>query len=181
MTCIVAWTEKGKICIGGDSAGVAGYSMYIRADEKVFKNGEIIFGFTSSFRMGQLLRFSLTLPPKKENQGDYNYMCSDFINAVRLCLKTGGYAKVKEGEESGGMFIVGFRGNIYTIESDFQVGRQIKPYNACGCGESFALATCWTLDKMNAKMSLKNKVKIALESAFEFSAGVRPPYHFIEI
>ena len=71
MTCIVAWLEDEKICIGGDSAGVAVYNMQIRADEKVFKNGEMVFGFTSSFRMGQLLRFSLILPPKKENQDDY--------------------------------------------------------------------------------------------------------------
>ena len=181
MTCIVGWVENDKICIGGDSAGVAGYDMQIRADEKVFKNGEMIFGFTSSFRMGQLLRFSLTLPKKKEEQDDYDYMCTDFINAVRTCLKSGGYAKVKEGEESGGCFIVGFRNNLYNIEDDFQVGRTTKPYHAVGCGESFALGTCLAIEKTNIKLSLKNKVKLALESAYEFSAGVRPPYHFVEI
>ncbi len=181
MTCIVAWAEKGKICIGGDSAGVAGYNMQIRADEKVFKNGEMIFGFTSSFRMGQLLRFSLLLPLKKEKQDNYNYMCTDFINAVRKCLKDGGYASKKEEVESGGCFLVGFRNNIYSIESDFQVGKTTKPYHTVGCGESFALGTCWTLNKMNSKLSLKDKVRTALEVAYEFSAGVRPPYHFVEI
>ena len=180
MTCIVAWLEDEKICIGGDSAGVAGYNMQIRADEKVFKNGEMVFGFTSSFRMGQLLRFSLTLPVKKENQDDYNYMCTDFIDAVRTCLKKGGYAKLKEGEETGGCFIVGFRGNLYNIEDDFQVGKTTLPYHAVGCGESFSLGACHILATIPS-LSLKTKVERALDVAFHFSAGVRPPYHIIEI
>ena len=37
MTCIAAIAEKGKVYIGGDSAGVAGLDLTIRADEKVFK------------------------------------------------------------------------------------------------------------------------------------------------
>jgi len=179
MTCIVAWAEEDKICIGGDSAGVAGYRMQIRADEKIFKNGEMVFGFTSSFRMGQLLRFSLNLPSKKEKQDDYDYMCTDFINAVRDCLKKGGYATIKDGEDRGGCFIVGFRNNLYNIESDFQVGKTIKPYHAIGCGESFALGACQIMTKTS--LPLKIKVQKALEIAYDFSAGVRPPYHFIEI
>ena len=49
--------------IGGDRAGVAGLSLTVRADEKVFQNGEFLMGFTTSFRMGQLLRYSLKPPP----------------------------------------------------------------------------------------------------------------------
>jgi hypothetical protein len=38
MTCIVGLVDKGDVYIGGDSAGVAGLSLSIRADEKVFGN-----------------------------------------------------------------------------------------------------------------------------------------------
>lgn len=51
MTAIVGLVEKGNVYIGGDSAGVAGLSISIRGDEKVFKVGPFIMGFTSSFRM----------------------------------------------------------------------------------------------------------------------------------
>lgn len=175
MTCIVGWADdEGNICIGGDSAGVAGLNLTTRADEKVFKNGEMLFGFTSSFRMGQLLRFSLSIPSRTEKQDDYDFMCTDFINAVRKCLKDGGYAKVNNGVEEGGSFIVGYRGTLYSVDSDFQVGKPMDPFDAVGCGESFAKGASWTL--LHSEMPIKTKVERALEAAHRFSAGVRPPY-----
>ena len=45
MTCIIGLVENSKVYIGGDSAGVAGYGLSVRADEKVFKKGDFIFGF----------------------------------------------------------------------------------------------------------------------------------------
>jgi ATP-dependent protease HslVU (ClpYQ) peptidase subunit len=175
MTCIVGWTDgKGNICIGGDSAGVAGLNMAIRADEKVFRNGEMLFGFTSSFRMGQLLRFSLEIPSRTEKQDSYDYMCTDFIDAVRKCLKDGGYAKVDNGVDEGGCFIVGYRGQLYVIESDFQVGKPVEPFDAVGCGESFAKGVSWALK--SSEIPIKAKVEKSLEAAHRFSAGVRPPY-----
>ena len=42
MTCIVGLVEKGNVYIGGDSAGVGGYSLTVRADRKVFRNGDFV-------------------------------------------------------------------------------------------------------------------------------------------
>lgn len=176
MTCIVGWVDKkGNVCIGGDSAGVAGLNLTIRGDEKVFRNGEMVFGFTSSFRMGQLLRFSLKIPSRTEKQDDYDYMCTDFINAVRKCLKDGGYAEVNKGVDQGGHFLVGYRGSLYSIESDFQVGKPMDVFDAVGCGASYAKGVCWSMLR-DDKKTIEQKVKLALEAAHHFSAGVRPPY-----
>jgi len=41
-TCVVGLEQDGIIWMGADSAGVAGYQLHIRADEKVFKNKEYI-------------------------------------------------------------------------------------------------------------------------------------------
>lgn len=180
MTCIVGWVDKkGNICIGGDSAGVAGLDLTIRADEKVFRNGEMLFGFTSSFRMGQLLRFSLTIPPRIEGRDDYDYMCTDFIDAVRKCLKDGGYAKIDNSVEKGGHFIVGYRRHLYQVESDFQVGKPMDPFCAVGCGESFANGVSWALQ--GSDLSIREKVTKSLEAAHHFSAGVRPPYVILDL
>lgn len=97
MTCIVGLVDKGKVYIGGDSAGVNSFwDLTIRADSKVFINGPFIMGFTSSFRMGQLLRYKLKTPSRFKNDGTqkeiYEYMVTDFVDAVRQCLKDGGYA-----------------------------------------------------------------------------------------
>ena len=64
MTCIVGLVHEGTVFIGGDSAGVAGLSLVVRADEKVFRNGDFLMDFTTSFRMGQLLRYNPDSPPK---------------------------------------------------------------------------------------------------------------------
>ena len=47
MTCIVGLVHEGVVYIGGDSAGVGGMSLTVRADEKVFRNGEFLMALGS--------------------------------------------------------------------------------------------------------------------------------------
>ena len=177
MTCIIGLMNEGKVYIGGDSAGVAGYSLTVHADEKVFINGDFIMGFTSSFRMGQLLRYSLK-PPKYHPDIDLSeYMVTEFINSVRECLKAGGFAKKDKEEESAGTFLVGFQGKLFKIESDYQIGIPTQMYDACGCGQDIALGA------MYASSTLKpiERITQALEAAEQFNAGVRHPFIVKEI
>jgi len=181
MTCIVGLEhDNGMVSIGGDSAGVNGLlDVRIRTDEKVFINGPMIFGFTSSFRMGQLLRYSLTIPEQLPSQvDDYKFMCTTFIDAVRTCLKSGGYASVKNGEETGGFFLVGYRGKLYRVESDFQVGKSLMTFDACGCGENYALGA---LAGGETTLTTKERIERALEIAAKFSAGVSAPFFVLTI
>ena len=71
---------------------MAGLSLVVRADEKVFRNGDFLMGFTTSFRMGQLLRYKLNPPRRHPDDRVAKYMVVDFIDAVRECLKAGGWA-----------------------------------------------------------------------------------------
>ena len=82
MTCIVGLLHDNSVYIGGDSAGVADYSLTVRADEKVFVNDGFIMGFTKSFRMGQLLRYCFKPPPYHPDSDLDEYMVKDFVNAV---------------------------------------------------------------------------------------------------
>lgn len=173
MTAIVGLEHGGKVYIGADSAGTNGWlQQTIRADEKVFVTGEFVMGFCGSFRMGQLLRYKLNVPervPSKDD--DYAFMCTSFIDAVRQCLKDGGYAKEVHGVESGGTFLVGYNGTLYKVESDFQVGRSTVSYVAAGCGDDLALGAM-------AASALKDptkRIEQALEIASRFSAGVGGP------
>ena len=52
MTCIVGLKKDYKIYIGGDTLGSNLYSKTVRMDDKVFIKDDMIFGFTSSYRMG---------------------------------------------------------------------------------------------------------------------------------
>jgi hypothetical protein len=59
VTVIAGIVEQGRVILGGDSAGVAGYELTVRSDVKVFTSGAYVFGFAGSFRAGQLLHWSL--------------------------------------------------------------------------------------------------------------------------
>lgn len=174
MTCIVGVADGENVWIGGDSAGVAGFAVTVRADTKVFVNGPMVFGFTSSFRMGQLLRHSLSIPKHYEDETD-KWLCTTFINAVRQCLKDGGYATTKDGAERGGIFLFGYKGRLYEVDSDFQVGEPVAQYAAVGCGDEYAHGNLFS-----STGKPEQRITQALEAAAHFSCGVSGPFHIVE-
>lgn len=184
MTCIVGYLSDNRIYMGGDSAGVAGLNIRERSDEKVFIKGDMIFGFTSSFRMGQLIRYNFTIPKHRpEEKSDYEYMCTDFIDSIIHCFKNNGYASINSNEVQGGVFLVGYRNNLYKIESDFQVGKLSDPYDACGCGESYAMGAIKVYHeyKNQLKFSPETIIEETLKTVVKFSAGVRDPFTILSI
>jgi len=176
MTCIAGMVDKNsnRVVIGGDSASSGGSNIFIRKDAKVFVNGEFLIGCTSSFRMIQLLRFSLK-PPEINSKDIYEYMCTDFINAVRTCFKEGGYLqKYTDGDEKGGFFLVAYKDRLFKIEADFQVGENLNGIDAVGCGADFALGAMHSLTDQN--ITAEDKVLKALEAAEFLAIGVRRPF-----
>lgn len=174
-TCIVGLESGGAVYIGGDSAGVdERLGRAVRVDEKVFIKDNMIFGFTTSFRMGQILRYSFLPPKQAVGQGDYNYLAGPWIDGLIACLKDKGYAKVNNNEVSGGVFLFGMHGKLYQIGSDFQVGRRVEPFDSCGCASQYALGAMALL--MDRHIGPEEKIRQALEVAEHFSAGVRGPF-----
>lgn len=178
MTCIVGIVENDVVYMGADSAGSDGNIKFQRKDSKLFKNGDFLIGFTSSYRMGQLLRFKFKPPEFRPDEKDiYEYMVSDFVDAVRKCLKNGGFAEKDNGVERGGTFLVGFKGRLFRIEGDYQVGENFYNYNACGCGEDCAFGSLYSTENMEPQ----KRLEIALNAAQEFSTGVASPFIFDKI
>ncbi len=136
MTAIAGVVHNNRVWIGGDSAGVdvSNLAMIDRVDTKVFVNDGFVFGFTSSFRMGQLLHHKFTPPHYHVDEDLDKFMVTSFIDGVRDCLKAGGYSKKENEEESAGTFMVGYRGRLFLINDDYQVGESRDGYDACGCG-----------------------------------------------
>lgn len=175
MTCIVAIPDgNGGVIVGGDSAGVAGRDLVVRSDAKVFINGPFAMGFTSSFRMGQLLRYNFSPPDHPSRTGDVQFMTTVFVDAVRSCLAKGGWKKKEHEREEGGTFLVGYRGKVYEVEGDFQVAIPAAGYAACGCGAQAALGSLHATEQV--ELSPDERVMWALDAAEELSAGVRRPF-----
>lgn len=184
MTCIVGLIEDDKVYIGGDSAGVSGLSSIVgRKDTKVFKNGEFLIGYTTSFRMGQLLRFSFTPPPMKEGQDLYEYMCTSFINEVVKVLEDNKFAIIENNQIDGGTFLIGVRGRLFAVHDDFQVEEMIDPFNACGCGVYYAFGCMEALQSIDVDgtLSAESKIELALKTAEKYSPGVAGPFNILSI
>lgn len=173
MTCVVGFVEGGTVWIGADSAGVGGYSLTVRADLKVFRNGPMLFGFTSSFRMGQLLRWSLEVPDHDPRVPVEKYMATTFVDAVRSCLKDKGFARKSSEEEIGGTFLVAYKGRLFCIQNDYQVAETVDGFDAVGCGEDIAKGALFA----PTGLSGRERALMALTAAERHSAGVRAPFH----
>ena len=110
-------------------------------------------------------------------RADMRYMATDFIEAIRGTLKTGGYTVVKDNQESGGTFLVGHAGRIFRIEDDFQVGEARIGFDAVGCGFAYALGSLW---ESRGKRP-RDRVRRALEAAERFSGAVQRPFTILRL
>jgi hypothetical protein len=173
LTVIAGVVHNGRVHIAGDSAGVAGYSLTVRADAKVWASGLYAFGFTSSFRMGQLLRYSFQPPAPAE--GDlHRFMVTTFTDALRTCLKDGGWARKDAEQEQGGDFLVGIGGRLFRVSNDYQVGESRDGYDAVGCGDELALGALHSASSLGLKP--RRRLAHALAAADHHSAGVVGPF-----
>lgn len=178
MTCVVAFKHEGDVWMGADSAGVdTNLGLVTRKDPKIYRVGEFLLGFTSSFRMGQLLGHALNVSKRHPSISVELYMATTFIDAVRHTLKAGGYARIDNGEESGGTFLVAYEGRIFNVSSDFQVGESVHDYDAVGCGAAVALGALHAMS-YDQNVAPHRMIFRALAAAECFSAGVRAPYLF---
>jgi hypothetical protein len=172
LTAIAGFVDNGKVWIGGDSAGVAGWSMDIRSDSKVFRNGDFLLGFTSSFRMGQLLRYSFRPPDRDPKRDVFEYLVTDFVASLRSCLKEGGFATKDKEAEAGGTFLLGYYGRLFQVEDDYQIAEPAAGYGAVGCGHEVAKGALFATKAMKPE----ERMKIVLGAAELHSAGVRGPF-----
>jgi len=174
MTAIAGITDGMTVWLGGDSAGVSGTSLSVRADPKVFVSGPYVVGFTTSFRMGQLLRYAFA-PPSPEPGADlHEHMCTAFIGALRACLKAGGWASRKDDQESGGNFLAGTGGRLFEVFSDYSVAERVGFYAATGCGEDVVMGALHATEGLGMDPELR--LRTALAAAAYHSTGVCAPF-----
>lgn len=174
MTCIIGLEHNSKVYIGGDSAAINNVAIYETNIRKVFQAGPFLFGWTQSFRMGQILQYHLRVEKQTTEQDDMQYMVVTFIEAVHDCLKE--YRFDKDKEDDGPVFLVGYNGHLYTIYQDYQVQHFARGINAVGSGTEFALGAMSAYKDMPPV----KRIKRALNIAGQWSESVCGPYYVKE-
>ena len=178
MTCIIGLAEDGKVWMGGDSACASGWQVRKTNLSKVFRVQDFLIGYTSSFRMGQILEHHLSVPAQN-GRSDVKYLVTEFIPRVRDCLKEYWFDNVKDEYDKGGTFLLGYRRHLYRVDSDFQVNEYVDNYDACGCGELYALAAMKAMETL--VVSPEERIIRALSIAAHFSGGVCRPFHVLSV
>lgn len=178
MTCVIGLVYNNKVWMGADSASINATSLEsdICLFPKIFKVKNFLIGYTTSWRMGQLLAHSLKLPPIN-NKDILKYMTTSFISAAIKCFEGGKWLGKENNQVSGGTFLVGINGRLFRIQDDFAVLESTYGFDAVGCGEQFAKGA------MHASkiQDPSKKITAALEAAEAFSAGVQRPFHIKKI
>ena len=176
MTCIVGLVDGGRVWMGGDSASMGADSLEIRRDPKVCTRGEYAVGCTDSWRMAQLLRYAPGMP---NPTGDlHRFMVMEFVDWMRTVYREAGWlAKETNGEERGGLFLVGVRGHLFTVEADHQVGEPYDRYSAVGTGGPVALGALYA----TAGQEPRERLRTALRAAERMRVGVRGPFRIVSV
>ncbi len=177
MTCIAAIELPNRIVMAYDSASSGSGTIHRTRLAKVFKIDDMIFGYTYSFRVGQVIQYSFKPPKRLSTMSDLEYLSTGFIDEMRKVLKEKGIRKEKDEVESGGKFLLGYRERLYTIDYDFQVNSSRDGFDAIGSGTRYALGS---LDTTRESLDYKKRLALALSSSAKFCTTVIGPFFILE-
>jgi len=177
MTCIVGLIENSTVFMGADSMASTGYNSYVRRDRKIFWRNSYLIGFTTSYRMGQLLMYAGDDPPAppRKKTDLHRFMCVDWVNWVRKIYKEGGFLRTQDGTEIGGQFLVAVEQRLFRIGSDFQVMESACSFDAVGSGQEVALGSLFT----SKDMPSQQRIHTALAAAEQWCKGVGRPFYIL--
>jgi ATP-dependent protease HslVU (ClpYQ) peptidase subunit len=191
MTAIVGVIDhSGEVWMGGDSAACDGYDLYLRKNPKVFQVGPFLIGCCGSARSLDVMRYGeggkdfadKTLLYGCEESDPHAIMVTKFVPSMREKLKAAGSAaKSHEQEHIHGGILVGFRGRLFMVASDYQVHENSLPYIAVGCGAAYAMGSMHTTHMKLGEVEATRMIHWALAAAEEFSAGVRAPFTVLRL
>ena len=175
MSCIVGIENKGKVFIGADSAAANDEEIRIRRDPKIFINDYLLIAACGSIRVLQCLKEGLWIPSRDLTS------IEEVIESMRIHLTSLNTITNSDGIDSfESNLLIGFRGGLYEILSDFQICEAVEGYTASGAGKCYALGSLFETRK-NPKMGPKKRIQHALEVASYFCPSVRGPFIIFDV
>lgn len=169
MTIVVGVVDKKGVWLAADSKGVSGWDQANRRDKKIFIKHGIGYGFTSSYRMGQILQYhSEDIKSDLRKEDAHAYVVSCLVPMWRKILQENGYTQINSNREETGTFLVVVDGKLFAVHSDMQVAERVDGFDAVGCGDSYALGAIYAAPQ---NMDNYELAKIGVKAACYFSAG----------
>ena len=174
MTCIVGLAQDNTVWIGGDSAVTYGEGVVRHPEGKVFALGGFLLGCAGHLRGAEIVRHAFVPPPITGPDLD-TYMHTAFVGALRRLFREHGFLSYNQGQErTETTLLVGVRGRLYGVSSNFNVYADTHPWLALGDGAPYALGALYATARL--LLYPEARLRLALEAAACYSKTVRPPF-----
>jgi hypothetical protein len=178
VTCVVGISTKRGSLIAFDSFASANGKGTVRRDMKGAQlTPEVAFGYTYSYRYGQIITHHLDLPPVETDP--FAWAVQKFVPATRTALREHGWLKKENDREEAGQLILAVRNRVFVIHSDHSVQESTERYTAVGSGDEVALGAIEALLHARAGLTDEDIARAALQAAAKLCTGVRAPWHFL--
>jgi len=184
MTIIVGLIKGDTVYLGADSACTTMNSLNrtIIKDRKVFiKNDCIAFGVCGLPKVNDALAHGIELPRQKAATSDKSYLVTELVPVLRrglINLDCVHQSKPTSEYEFTGAMLIGYRGELYQLQCNFQLVSAAQGFDAVGSGAAAALGSLRESSKI---LSPTRRINAALQRAVENNAGCAPPFVIVSV
>lgn len=180
MTVVLGFSDsKGNVHIAADSGSFTNCERYVSKVDKVFMLGsEFLVGFAGSWRQGNIIRYDFIPPPRPDGIDDMAYLVSYFVDSLRELLKSKGFSAISDNVETtgDGLMLLGYKGKLYTIDSDFSVNTHIDCVDSIGAGSLHCISA---FDALSSMKDIRKRMLKALDVTEKRCIFVSRPYNYM--
>lgn len=183
MTCIVGVIGNKQVILAADSLASTAHTKEEVLTPKLIslETTEIIdnhmlnpvkigIGYTSSFRMGDILTYNFSPPKIQKNQPLTEYMVKEFIPELIDCFDKHSFTRSVNAVKEGGCFLVAIKERLFIVQTDFSVLEPTTGYSAVGSGSDLALGSLHTSAMLI--QDAKQAAELAVKAASQFCTSV---------
>ena len=182
MTLIVGLADGGHVYMGTDSAEAGVDNLSVRRDPQIVWKGSFFFGVPGSYRLENLVRYSLVAPASAPGADLRQLLVDEVAAPLRKWAMEGAFSPTVRAKAKGtgdpdyrefeALMLVGHQGRLFTIGADGQVVESLDGYDAAGTGDEPALGTL----RATRSQSPELRVFAALHASEYLTGAVRAPF-----
>lgn len=183
MTAIIGLEHDGQVYIGGDGVVSMGTMTNRIVNPKVFVKKPMVMGYCHSGRLGNLLKYSLKIPKHPKGKNIFDYLVNDFVRSIQTVLGKHGFFDLEPSKVVACYpILLGYRGQLYEVNGDFQILKYQTNYCAIGSGTELALGSLHSTATIASLVrDPEKRIIMALEAASAFEGSVGPPFTVVKL
>lgn len=169
MTTIVAIECEDHCIVAADSITVGGNGRrYIHSDmAKISERGAFLIAGAGDAQPCDALQHTWN-PPRvlqKDKENLFSFMVNKVVPSMRECIKNSGYDPDKDDKDAGFDFIIAVGGELFEVDTTFNVAKTKDNIYGVGSGSPFAMGA----------LAAGASIELAVEIAARMSVNTEGP------